>query len=39
VLVGGRVEAIGTHDELLARAGWYSETWAKQEAQEALAEL
>jgi ATP-binding cassette subfamily B protein len=39
VLVGGRVEAIGTHDELLARPGWYGETWAKQEAQEALAEL
>jgi len=39
VLVDGRVESSGTHDELLARPGWYSETWAKQEAQEELAEL
>ena len=39
VLVDGRVESIGTHDELLARPGWYGDTWAKQEAQEALAEL
>jgi ATP-binding cassette subfamily B protein len=39
VLVDGRVEALGTHEELLARPGWYAETWAKQEAQEALAEL
>jgi ATP-binding cassette subfamily B protein len=39
VLVDGRVEASGTHDELLARTGWYADTWAKQEALEALAEL
>jgi ATP-binding cassette subfamily B protein len=39
VLVDGRVEALGTHEELLARPGWYAETWARQEALEALAEL
>ena len=39
VLVDGRVEATGTHEQLLARPGWYAQTWARQEAQEALAEL
>ncbi len=39
VLVGGRVEALGTHAELVARPGWYGDTWARQEAQEELAEL
>ncbi|MCE9594689.1 MAG: ABC transporter ATP-binding protein/permease [Planctomycetes bacterium] len=39
VLDGGRIQAIGTHDELVARDGWYSSTWARQQAQEELAEL
>lgn len=39
VLVDGRVQDQGTHDELLARAGWYSDTWGRQEVQEELAEL
>ena len=39
VLVGGRVEAQGTHEELLARPGWYAENWGRQQAQEELAEL
>jgi ATP-binding cassette, subfamily B, multidrug efflux pump len=39
VLNGGRAEALGTHAELIARPGWYSETWARQEVAEELAEL
>jgi ATP-binding cassette, subfamily B, multidrug efflux pump len=39
VLDRGRVAQRGTHDELLARPGWYAETWARQQAQEELAEL
>jgi ATP-binding cassette subfamily B protein len=39
VLREGRVEALGTHAELLARPGWYAETWARQQAQEELAQL
>jgi ATP-binding cassette subfamily B multidrug efflux pump len=39
VLDHGRVAQSGTHDELLARPGWYGETWARQQAQEELAEL
>jgi len=39
VLREGRVEAQGTHAELLARPGWYAENWARQQAQEELAEL
>jgi ATP-binding cassette subfamily B protein len=39
VLREGRVEALGTHAELLARRGWYAETWARQQAQEELAHL
>ena len=39
VLDRGRVEAQGTHEELLARPGWYAENWARQQAQEELAGL
>ncbi|MCC6407473.1 MAG: ABC transporter ATP-binding protein [Planctomycetes bacterium] len=39
VLDKGRIEAIGTHDELVMRDGWYASTWARQQAQEELAEL
>ena len=39
VLADGRVEAQGTHEELLARPGWYAENWERQQAQEELAEL
>jgi ATP-binding cassette subfamily B protein len=35
----GRVEAQGTHAELLARPGWYSETWQRQQAQKELSVL
>ena len=35
----GRVEAQGTHAELLARPGWYAETWRRQQAQKELAVL
>jgi ATP-binding cassette subfamily B protein len=35
----GRVEAQGTHAELLARPGWYAETWQRQQAQKELAVL
>jgi len=35
----GRVEAQGTHAELLARAGWYRETWQRQQAQQELSVL
>jgi ATP-binding cassette subfamily B protein len=39
VLEGGRVTARGTHAELVVQPGWYSRTWARQQAQEELAEL
>jgi ATP-binding cassette subfamily B protein len=35
----GSVEAIGTHQELLARDGWYRRTWSRQQAQEELSIL
>ena len=30
VLREGRIEALGTHDELLQRSRWYKETWERQ---------
>ncbi len=39
VLRGGRVEAHGKHDDLVARPGWYRETWQRQQTQEELAAL
>ena len=35
----GRVEAQGTHDELLERSDWYRRTWDRQRMQEELKEL
>jgi ATP-binding cassette subfamily B protein len=35
----GRVEAQGTHAQLIARAGWYRDTWQRQQAQRELASL
>ena len=35
----GSVDAIGTHQELLAREGWYRRTWSRQQAQEELSVL
>ena len=35
----GSVEAQGTHAELVARPGWYRETWQRQQAQEELSAL
>ncbi|MEM8713524.1 MAG: ABC transporter ATP-binding protein, partial [Planctomycetota bacterium] len=34
----GGVESIGTHDELIAQNGWYSDTWEQQQRTESLAE-
>ncbi|MEM7310062.1 MAG: ABC transporter ATP-binding protein [Planctomycetota bacterium] len=39
VLNGGRVEAQGTHGELLDASPWYRETWDRQRAEEELEEL
>ena len=36
VLVDGRIAEIGTHDELLARGGYYSELFEKQSLEEEL---
>ncbi len=38
-LRNGRVEAAGTHEELLERSDWYRETWDRQRMQEELEEL
>jgi len=35
----GRPEALGTHEELVARGGWYAETWAQQQTRRELEEL
>ncbi|HED66767.1 MAG TPA: ABC transporter ATP-binding protein [Planctomycetes bacterium] len=39
VLREGRVEAQGTHDELLERSPWYRETWDRQRMLQELEEL
>ena len=38
-LADGKVDAIGTHEELLERSSWYRETWDRQRMQEELQEL
>jgi ATP-binding cassette subfamily B protein len=35
----GRVEAQGTHAQLLSRLGWYRDTWQRQQAQSELSVL
>ena len=32
----GRPEAVGTHDELIERGGWYADTWERQQRRESL---
>ena len=39
VLNGGRVEAQGTHEELLESSSWYREAWERQRAEQELEEL
>jgi ATP-binding cassette subfamily B protein len=39
VLHGGRIVELGTHDELLARNGYYSDLYGKQLLEEELAEV
>ncbi|MFT6111032.1 MAG: ATP-binding cassette subfamily B protein [Planctomycetota bacterium] len=34
----GEVETVGSHDELLARPGWYADTWEQQQRTESLAQ-
>ena len=31
IIADGAVEAVGTHAELLARTGWYQDTWNQQQ--------
>jgi len=38
-LEDGKVDAMGTHEELLERSRWYRETWDRQRMQEELKEL
>ncbi|MBL8859704.1 MAG: ABC transporter ATP-binding protein [Planctomycetes bacterium] len=35
----GRIEASGKHKDLLAREGWYRDTWTRQQAQDELSVL
>jgi ATP-binding cassette subfamily B protein len=35
----GRIEALGTHAELVRRPGWYRTTWRVQQREEELSEL
>ena len=39
VLREGRIEAQGTHAELLERSDWYRETWRRQQMEDELEEL
>ena len=36
VLIGGCIVELGTHDELLARGGYYSDLYEKQSLEEEL---
>jgi ATP-binding cassette subfamily B protein len=38
-LKNGRVDAQGTHEELLERSDWYRETWDRQRMQKELEDL
>lgn len=35
----GRVQDVGSHDDLVQREGWYRRTWKQQQRQEELSEL
>ncbi len=35
----GTIEAIGTHKDLVARDGWYKDTWSRQQAQDEISVL
>jgi ATP-binding cassette subfamily B protein len=39
VLHGGRIVELGTHEELLARNGYYTDLYNKQLLEEELAEV